>query len=421
MNLRLMDRLDGVTNGYVLAAQRWVEGVGRGAFPPKLWYMGKIPYHPGVWVEAVADIKAALSGIAGRARKLLLLDLDDTLWGGIVGDVGWENLQLGGHDSVGEAFVDFQNAIKSLQRRGVVLGVVSKNTEEVALEAIRRHPAMVLRETDFVGHRINWRDKAQNVAELVEEVNLGLQSVVFIDDNPVERARDREALPEVFVPEWPEDKTLYASALRSLRCFDSPAISREDLDRTRMYSSERQRESLKAEVGSVDDWLKQLAIKVVAEPLKAENLARTTQLLNKTNQMNLSTRRLSEQELLAWVKDGQRQLWAVRVSDRFGDAGLTGIVSLELDGSRANVVDFVLSCRVMGRRIEETMAHLLVEEARRCGATSIEARYLATAKNKPCLEFWERSGFEAKTSDYFAWNTTRAYPCPSVVEFAIDP
>ncbi len=422
MNLRLMERLDDVPNVYVLPAQRWTEHVGRAAYPPKLWYMGKVPYHPEVWLEAAADIKATLAGVAGQARKLLILDLDDTLWGGIVGDVGWESLRLGGHDAIGEAFVDFQHAIKALQKRGIVLGIVSKNTEEVALEAIRKHPAMVLRESDFVAHRINWRDKARNVAELVAELNLGLQSVVFIDDNPVERARVRESLPEVFVPEWPEDKTLYASTLTGLRCFDAPAISKEDLERTQMYSAERKRETLKTEVGSLDDWLGQLGIKVFVEPLKAENLARTTQLLNKTNQMNLSTRRLSEQELQAWVAGAGRRLWAIRVSDRFGDAGLTGIASLELraEDHAARIVDFVLSCRVMGRKIEEAMAHVLVEAARKEGARSVEVQYLPTAKNKPCLEFWQRSGFEAPAESRFVWTTEHPYPLPQVVELHSD-
>ena len=172
--------------------------------------------------EAAADIRAAFVGLRGAAKKLLVLDLDDTLWGGIVGDAGWENLRLGGHDPQGESFADFQRAIKNLKRRGVVLALVSKNEESVALEAIRNHPEMVLKEDDFVGWRINWTDKARNIAELATELNLGLQSVVFIDDNPVERARVREALPEVFVPEWPEDKLLYASAFGQLRCFDAP-------------------------------------------------------------------------------------------------------------------------------------------------------------------------------------------------------
>lgn len=414
MNLRLMEKLDAAPGVFVLNAQRWVETAGRNAQQPKLWYLGKVPFHADVFSEAARDIKAALSGLAGGARKLLVLDLDDTVWGGIVGDAGWENLRLGGHDSVGEAFVDFQRAAKSLKRRGIVLAIASKNDESVALEAIAKHPEMVLRLDDFVAWRINWQDKARNIAEIAAELNLGLQSVVFLDDNPVERARVREALPEVFVPDWPEDKLLYASALRGLRCFDAPAVSREDLERTEQYFAERQRESLRVEVGSIDDWLKGLNIEVRVARVGATNIARTTQLLNKTNQLNLSTKRYTEGELAAWVAAANHDLWTVNVSDRFGDAGLTGVVSVEYEPDVAVISDFVLSCRVMGRKVEETLLHLAISAARRRGMPRLRARYLATKKNKPCLEFLQRSGLSAEGDDFF-WDTIEEYPCPSVV------
>lgn len=414
MNARLMERLSQASNVFVLPAERWISN-GKGGYSAKLWYLGKVPFAPAVFEHAATDIKAAISGVLGMARKLVIVDLDDTLWGGIVGDAGWEELRLGGHDSVGEAFVDFQRALKNLKRRGVVLGIVSKNEESVALEAIRRHPEMVLREEDFVGHRINWQDKARNIADLAAALNLGLQSVVFIDDNPFERTRVREALPEVYVPEWPEDKTLYPSALLSLTCFDAPRVSAEDLARTAMYASEREREQLKVQVGSVDDWLRSLEIRVRAEPLGAQNLARTAQLLNKTNQMNLSTRRLTEAELSAWAAEPGSTLVAITVSDRLGDAGLTGILSLKAHGETAKIVDFVLSCRVMGRRVEQTMAHLAVAFARRAGATRVVADLVPTAKNKPCLTFFQESGFRKEGETTFVWDVTGEYALPDVI------
>jgi FkbH-like protein len=414
MNARLIERLAATSNVFVLNAERWI-AAGKG-YSEKLWYMGKVPFAPAVFEQAAYDIKAAIAGVTGRARKLLVLDLDDTVWGGIVGDVGWEGLRLGGHDSVGEAFVDFQRAVKSLKRRGIVLAIVSKNEESVALEAIRNHPEMVLREEDFVAHRINWRDKAQNIADLVQSLNLGLQSVVFIDDNPFERTRVREALPDVFVPEWPEDKLTYPSALLSLRCFDAPALSAEDLARTEMYSAEQRRESLKAQVGSVDEWLSSLGLRVRVEELSASNLARTTQLLNKTNQMNLTTRRMTETELKDWAAGPGRWLYAVSVSDRLGDAGLTGILGVEARDGTAHVVDFVLSCRVMGRRVEETMAHVAVELARRHGLSRVVAELIPTAKNKPCRTFFEGSRFQHTTGgNTFVWETYEPYPCPAAI------
>jgi len=416
MNLRLMTGLEAESGIFVLNTERWLSFAARGAQLPKPWYMGKIPFHTDVFRAAAADIKAALSGLSGGARKLLVLDLDDTMWGGIVGDDGWENLRLGGHDAVGEAFVDFQQAAKSLKRRGVVLAIASKNDESVALEAMRSHPEMVLREDDFVAWRINWQDKAKNIAEIARELNLGLQSVVFIDDNPVERARVRDALPEVLVPEWPEDKLLYASTLRSLGCFDAPARSREDAERTELYSAERKRETLRVQVESLDEWLKGLNIEARVAKVGDANVARTTQLLNKTNQLNLSTRRFTETELVAWVDAEGHDLWTVSVSDRFGDAGLTGIVSLEYAENEAIIRDFVLSCRVMGRKIEESLLAIAVAAARRKGATRVRAQYLPTKKNKPCLEFFQRSGF-GQQGDDFVWDASTEYHRPDVIRF----
>jgi FkbH-like protein len=414
-NERLIKRLEGTPNVFALNTQRWCDQVGRGAHSAKLWYMGKVPFHPAVFEHAAADIKAAIQGLKGMARKLVVVDLDDTLWGGIVGDVGWENLRLGGHDSVGEAFVDFQRALKSLKRRGILLAMVSKNTESVALEAIRSHSEMVLKEDDFVGWRINWQDKARNIADLVSSLNLGLQSTVFIDDNPFERTRVREALPEVFVPEWPEDKLAYTTTLLSLRCFDTPTRSAEDLARTEMYVSDRKREELKTQVGSLDEWLGSLGIRVRAEPLNAANLARTTQLLNKTNQMNLTTRRLTEPELQDWAKQTDHKFWAITVADRLGDAGLTGILSLRTENGVAHIVDFVLSCRVMGRRVEETMVHLAVDTARSLSLGQVVANIVPTKKNKPCLEFWQKSGFRSEGETKFVWDTSVEYKVPHVI------
>jgi len=414
MNLRLMNTLSATPNIYVLNAQRWADSGGRNAQPPKGWYLGKLVFSGSVFEEAVRDVKAAIRGLSGQARKLLILDLDDVLWGGVVGDLGWENLRLGGHDPMGEAFVDFQKRLKALTGRGVVLGLVSKNTESIALEAIERHPEMVLRKSDFVGWRINWDDKARNVAELAAELNLGLQSVVFIDDNPVERARVREALPEVLVPDWPNDVLLYPSVLDSLSCFDTPAVSREDSIRTSLYTQERGRLAALDKIGDLDEWLKSLDIRVKVERLNGVNRQRAAQLLNKTNQMNLSTRRLTEQELQVWTAVANRAFWTLTVSDKFGDSGLTGLLSVELQDDLTRIMDFVLSCRVMGRKIEHALAHLAVEYAREKKTKQVEARYIQTPKNKPCHEFWISSGF-TRDNGRFLWDCGMPYELPSFI------
>src|SRR5262249_54535249 len=229
----------------VLNSRKWFQLAGDATFNFRLWYLGKVPFGNSVFKNAAADIKAALRGAVGQVRKLLILDLDDTLWEGIVGDVGWQALKLGGHDPIGEALVDFQREIKALNRRGVLLGIVSKNEEATALAALKEHPEMILRPEDFAGWRINWSDKAQNIVDLVSQLNLGLDSVVVIDDNPAERSRVREALPQVLVPEWPEDKRLYSAALLALDCFDAYAVTREDHERAQMYANESRRAIVK--------------------------------------------------------------------------------------------------------------------------------------------------------------------------------
>lgn len=417
MNMRLAEKLGGQSNFYVLDTGRWIQAAGRGAFSPKLWYLAKIPFAQGVLAEAAVSITAAADALAGRSRKLIVTDLDNTLWGGIVGDLGWEKLTLGGHDPAGEAYQDFQAALRSLKSRGVLLAIVSKNEETAALAAIDRHPEMILRRNDFITWRINWEDKAANLVSLATELNLGLQSIVFLDDSAVERARVRETLPEVLVPELPEDKLLYRQTLMELRCFDQPSLSEEDLRRTDLYRGEQQRAQLLAQVGSFEHWLETLQTVVVVEDLKPVNLSRTVQLLNKTNQMNLTTRRLTETELLGWLDSPNRSLKTLRVTDKFGDSGLTGIISWECAADQLKIIDFVLSCRVMGRKVEETMLHLAVAAARNDNLRAVALNYRKTEKNSPCLKFLQRSGLSvASDGATFSWECSAVYPQPAGIK-----
>src|SRR5439155_25020037 len=416
MNLRLTEALQGDRRIFVIDASRWVAVHGERSFSPRLWYMSKTPYTVEFFKVAVCEIKAAVRALRGLARKMIMVDLDDTLWGGIVGDEGWQNLRLGGHDAMGEAFKDFQLGLKVLKQRGTLLGIVSKNEEKTALEALRLHPEMALRQDDFAGWRINWQDKAQNIVDLAAELNLGLQSVVFLDDNPVERARVREALPDVLVPELPANPMEFKAALQQLRCFDTPMISSEDQTRTGMYVSERQRRAAQAHVSSLDQWLESLQMEVGAEPLSETNLDRATQLFNKTNQMNLSTRRLTKQELWDWSLENGNSMLVFRVSDKFGDYGITGIGSITVRGGtelQAQLVDFILSCRVMGRKVEETMLHVLVELARRARANILQAEYIPTSKNQPCLAIFENSGLaKVDGATTYASNAEHPYSKP---------
>jgi FkbH-like protein len=230
----------------------------------------------------------------------------------------------------------------------------------------------------------------------------------------------RQALPEVLVPDWPGDKMLYAQSLAQLRCFDLPALSKEDLGRTQMYVADRARRDLAQSLDSIDDWFRKLEIRITAEPLTQANLTRAAQLFNKTNQMNLATRRLTAEQLWDWARQPGRRLWTLRVADKFGDSGLVGIVSVAGQGARAEIVDFILSCRVFGRRVEEAMVHVAARHARSSGLESLAARYKPTDKNKPTLAFLERSGLEGQGEGLYVWDLEREYPAPALVALELS-
>ena len=229
MNYYLSEQLSSEKNFFVLNSSKWLLNCGvNNAYSSKLWYLSKTPFSNNFFKEVISDITNLYNSTKGLNRKLLILDLDDTLWGGIVGEVGWKNLRIGGHDHLGEAFKDFQTQIKSLKNEGIVLALVSKNEEAIATEAITKHPEMVLTMEDFISYRINWDDKAKNILDITNELNLGLQSTVFFDDSSFERARVKEVLPEVLVPDLPKDPCDYNNFLSKLRCFDKTHITEED-------------------------------------------------------------------------------------------------------------------------------------------------------------------------------------------------
>lgn len=408
INVDLAERFSGSRNIYLLDVSRYM----RGAAPvnSKLYYTAKVPYALDVFKSAAQDLKYSLDGLRGKARRVLVLDLDNTMWGGVLGDVGTDGIILGGHDHAGEAFIDFQRVVKSLANRGVALAIASKNYEENALKVFDEHPEMLIRRADLSAWRINWNDKAQNISDIADELNLGLSSFVFIDDNPLERARVSEALPEVFVPEWPVDPAQYADALRALQCFNVPSVSLEDSQRTKMFAAERERKELKAAL-SHDEWLKTIAMQINIEPAAASNLSRIVQLINKSNQFNARNRRVSEAEVLEWQKNTGAGLWAFRVSDKYGDSGLTGVISSVITDEICHITDFVMSCRVMGRGVEQAMLGNVIGFAQEHGSVEVVCDFLMTERNDPMRDFLDSSGM-CRVGDRYSWSIDRAYPMP---------
>jgi FkbH-like protein len=387
-NLILAEKFAAQPNIILLDSSVWEAAIRRPARDPRMFAVAKILYSQDLYKKAAEEIKAVLRGILGLAKKVIVCDLDNTLWGGVIGDDGVQNIKLGAPDQLGECFHAFQVALKSMRSRGILLAICSKNDEEVALAAIDEHPAMVLRKSDFVTWRINWRDKAENLLGIAEDLNLGLDSFVFLDDSPQERDQVRQILPQVYTPELPASPSEYARFLTALGCFETPALGKEDRIRTEMVRAERDRRDTLNVQGDVDSWLYSLQIVVRAAPLRRDNLARAAQLINKTNQFNLALRRLDEGSLWKWVEERNRSAYTFHVSDRFGDFGLVGLSSLEVEGTSARIVDFVMSCRVMGKKVEEALLGYTIARARAAGADRITASPVDGPRNQPARAFF---------------------------------
>ncbi len=391
INYILSEQLKNEKNFHLLNSSKWVSNCGiKNTYDSKLWYLMKCPFSNDFFKEAISDILNFYNSSLGIIKKLLILDLDDTLWGGIVGEIGWKKLRIGGHDYVGEAFQDFQSRIKSLKNHGILLAIASKNEESIAIEAINKHPEMILKMEDFVSYKINWTDKAKNIAEMVKELNLGLQSVVFLDDSKFERERVKEILPEIYVPELPKDPTDYSNFLSRLRCFDITQVTEEDKKRIDLYKSEFKRKKLKQNNKSLLKWIETLGLEIIIENINNKNSPRALQLLNKTNQMNLSTRRMTDSEFQKWIQKKNNYLWTVRAKDKFGDYGIIGILSISIKEKEAYLVDFVLSCRVVGRFIEETIIQFLKDFCHKKNIKKINGKYVKTQKNILCYQFLQK-------------------------------
>ena len=387
-NLLLAERFAEQKNIVLLDSAYWRDSLNRPAFDPRMYAVAKILYSNHMYEKAATEIKSVVRGTLGLSKKVIVCDLDNTLWGGVVGDDGPENLKLGAPDPVGECYVTLQAALKGLRSRGILLAISSKNDEALALSVIDEHPAMLLRKNDFVAWRINWKDKAKNIAELAEELNLGLDSFVFLDDSPQERDQVRQLLPQVLTPDLPASPSEYAPFLCSLGCFETAGLGQEDFERTQMYQAERGRKETQSLSGDLDEWLQSLEIKVQAAPLRRESLPRAAQLLNKTNQFNLSLRRLDEKTLWDWAQEPSNSTYTFHVSDRFGDFGLVGLASLSLAGPDARIVDFVMSCRVMGKKVEEALLGYTVARAQAAGVNSITAPPVDGPRNEPAKVFF---------------------------------
>ncbi|MDD5657247.1 MAG: HAD-IIIC family phosphatase [Elusimicrobia bacterium] len=368
----------------VIGKERWHD--------PRFWLHARQAIALEALPRYAAEAAALLKALAGRSRKVLAVDLDDTLWGGIVGDDGAAGLELG-QTPAGEAFLEFQRYLKSLRERGVLLAVCSKNDPERAREPFAARAEMVLRLDDFSAFEAGWHDKAEGLRRIARALNVGLDAVAFVDDSPLERELVRRCLPEVAVVDLPEDPADRVRALDSLRLFETAGVSAEDLGRASHFQAESGRESLKREAPDMASFLRDLEMAAEAGPFTESDIDRITQLINKTNQFNLTTRRYGTAEVRALMRDPSCWTLSVRLRDRFGDYGLISVLAARLRGKALEVDSWLMSCRVFSRGVEHLAFNLLLEAARRLGAAVIAADYIPTPKNAPARELLPGLGF----------------------------
>ena len=343
-----------------------------------------------------------LGALRGRSSKCLVLDLDNTLWGGVIGDDGLDGIVLGQGNAVGEAFVAFQSFAKRLSERGIILAVCSKNDPEIAASAFRLHPEMVLKLGDIAAFVANWQDKPANLRAIARTLNIGLDSLVFFDDNPAEREIVRQNIPEVAVPEVPAEVTGFARCLAEGGWFEAISFTHEDQQRTQQYLANRQREAALSSATNVDGFLASLEMRMIAAPFKSVDLPRITQLAGKTNQFNVTTRRYSQEQMAAFRDDRDAVTLSFRLTDKFGDSGLICVVIAlpDRDNSDALRIDtWLMSCRVLGRQVEEEVINQLCLIARDRGYTKLIGEYVPTAKNGLVRELYRRVGFEQISPD----------------------
>jgi len=342
--------------------------------------------------ELSKEFMSYIIPLESMTKKCIVLDLDNTLWGGIVGEVGLNGINLG-PDKEGKPFLDFQKKILEFFKRGVILAINSKNNFEDAIEVLRNHEYMILKENNFGCIKINWQNKAVNMKEIAKELNIGLESLIFIDDDPSNRELIKKFIPEVTVIDLPKDPALYCDALEEIKDLNLFSLTKEDMKRGEMYVSQRKREMLKSSLIDIREFIDQLGIKNTINQDPLEDSIRIAQLTQKTNQFNLTTKRYSEEEILEFINSNNFLVKSIKVEDKFGDYGLTGVAIVNKREEEWELDSFLLSCRILGKEIEFTFLNNIIEEAKKNNILRIKAKFITTIKNIPAKDFLKDAGF----------------------------
>lgn len=360
-----------------------------------------------------------LIGHLGISKKCIVVDLDNTLWGGIVGEDGFNGVKLG-LEPPGNAFVEFQKVLLALHQRGIILAINSKNNYDDAIKVMREHPYMILREDHFASLRINWADKMTNMKEIANEINIGLESIVFLDDDPVNREYMKLVAPQIFTVDMPQDPSLYAQTIKDLNEFNVLNITQEDAQRGKMYLEQRKRNELEKSTPDLKNFLENLDLKISIKKANDFTIPRISQLTLKTNQFNLTTKRYQESDIKKFTEDQRYLVGCAQVEDKFGDNGITGVFVVKKDNPKEWFIDtFLLSCRVMGREIEKGILGYIINKAKENNVEKIKAQFIPTQKNKPIEDFLPNCGFY-KEGDYWTYSVDSIFTIPKYLTISVE-
>jgi len=361
----------------------------------KYYYTSQTYINPALSEKFCTWFRKKTNAIVSIRKKCIVLDLDNTLWGGILGEDGVEGIQLG-NTYPGNCYTDFQRYLVEASKNGIILAICSKNNESDALEVFETNPNMVLKMNHIVAYKINWNNKPTNIKELAKEINIGLDSMVFVDDNPVEREIVQKAIPEIIVPEFPKEPYNITMFFRNVMIdhFQIQRLTNEDVEKTILYKENYRRDSFKSEFTSIEDYLKNLEIELVIKKADKFTVPRIAQMTQKTNQFNLTSKRYTENDINKFIENGDLVLCA-SVKDKFGDNGITLLAIATFDfNNRISFIDsYLLSCRILGRGIETVFLNFILNQIYLKGFRNVEAYYVPSAKNAQVKDFYEKNGF----------------------------
>lgn len=381
-------------NTYLIDIEAIISKMGvESAFDMKLYLLSKTLYSINFWKEYTYTVSPVILKVTGKAKKAIIFDCDNTLWKGILGEDGFDGIDMSAHSKIGSVYHQVQNMAVWLSKHGVLIGLCSKNNAEDVAEVIEKHPDMALRNENIVVSEVNWNDKASNLRMIAEELNIGIDSLVFVDDSDFEINLIKEQLPQVVCMQVPEAIYEYPAQLTEIiNTYFYFSDSKADLDKTNQYKQQAQRNQSKRQFGDIESYLKSLEMEVTFHVDDTNEIERVAQLTQKTNQLNLCTNRYTDAQIEV-IKDNANQSYiSLSVKDKFGDSGLTGVAIVSYAEGKGEINDFLMSCRVMGRNIEFVFMDYIMDFLKEKGCITVSAHYIPTMKNKPVSDFYDKAG-----------------------------